>query len=146
MGALTTEITAESLNQVLEKSDMVVIDWWAPWCGPCRAFAPIFEGMATKHPDITFGKINTDEQSELAGAFQIRSIPTLMVFRERVLLFSQPGVLPANALEDVLKQVQALDMDDVRQKIAEQDAAEQATTGKEALAAGAGALQSDGEA
>ena len=112
----TTEITRQNFDETVKKGT-VIIDWWAPWCGPCRAFAPIFERVASKHSDVVFGKINTEDQPELASEFGIRSIPTLMVIRDGVLLLAQPGMLPQSALEDVVSQVQALDMDEVRQKI-----------------------------
>ena len=112
----TTEITRANFDETV-KEGTVIIDWWAPWCGPCRAFAPIFESVAKQHPDVVFGKINTEDQPQLAGEFGIRSIPTLMVIRDGVLLLAQPGMLPKAALEDVVSQVQALDMDEVRQKI-----------------------------
>jgi thioredoxin len=102
------------------RAGIVIVDWWAPWCGPCRAFAPTFEKAAAKHVDVTFAKVNTDEQQRLAGAFQIRSIPTLMVFKEGVLVFSQPGSLPASALDELVDGAKKLDMAEVRAKMAEQ--------------------------
>ena len=118
----TVALTAENFNQYVEKDGVLVIDWWAPWCGPCRTFGPIYDKASDKHTDVTFGKINTEEQPDLAGTFQIQAIPTLMVFRDQVLVFAQPGVVPAAALDDLISQVQGLDMDDVRKKIAEQEA------------------------
>jgi thioredoxin len=118
----TVALTAENFKQYVEKNGVLVIDWWAPWCGPCRAFGPIYDKASDKHTDVTFGKINTEEQPDLAGTFQIQAIPTLMVFRDQVLVFAQPGVVPAAALDDLISQVQGLDMDDVRKKIAEQEA------------------------
>lgn len=106
----TQEITAENLVETVKKPGIVLIDWWASWCGPCVAFAPIYEGVAAKHPDIVFGKVDTESEPGLAGAFKIRSIPTLMVFRDGVLLFAQAGMLPAPALEAVIAKVRALDM------------------------------------
>ena len=121
-----SEVTFET--QVILKSHEVpvVVDFWAPWCGPCRGFAPLFEKASDAHADVVFAKVKTDEQQELAGAFNIRSIPTLMVFREQVVVFQQPGALPASALEQVLSQAKALDMEQVRQEIAasEKSAAE----------------------
>jgi len=112
----TVEITRDNFEETSQQG-IVVLDWWATWCGPCRAFAPIFARVSQKHPDIVFGKVNTDEQPELSAEFRIRSIPMLMVIRDGVLLFSQPGMLPESALTDLIQQVQALDMDEVRQKI-----------------------------
>ncbi len=117
----TVDITQASFKEVAEKDGIVLIDWWAPWCGPCRMFAPTYEKVAAKHPDITFGKVNTEEEQALAGAFDIRSIPTLMILRDKVLLFSQAGALPEAALEDVIRQVRELDMEKVRAEIAEQE-------------------------
>jgi thioredoxin 1 len=120
----TVEITEANFKDVVEKDGIVLIDWWAPWCGPCRAFGPIFEKVAGAHPDVTFGKVNTEEQQALAGAFDIRSIPTLMILRDKVLIFSQAGALPEAALENLIGQVRALDMEQVKAQIAEQEKAE----------------------
>jgi thioredoxin len=117
----TTEITAKNFESVMEKEGIVLIDWWAPWCAPCRAFGPVYDRVAGKYPDITFGKVNTEEEQILASEFGIRSIPTLMIFRDKVLLFAQPGMLPENVLEDLITQTQKLDMDEVRRKIADHE-------------------------
>ena len=106
----TLEITGENLVETVKKPGIVLIDWWASWCGPCMAFAPIYEGVAAKHPDIVFGKVDTEAETGLAAAFKIRSIPTLMVFRDGVLLFAEAGMLPARALEDLIAKVKELDM------------------------------------
>ncbi|GIU88544.1 MAG: putative thioredoxin-2 [Acidimicrobiia bacterium] len=116
----TVELTAENFEEVVTGNDIVLVDFWAQWCGPCRAFAPVFEAAARQHEDIVFGKVDTEAQPALAGAFGIMSIPTLMVFREQVAVFSQPGALPAPVLEDLIAQVRALDMDAVHAAVAEQ--------------------------
>jgi thioredoxin len=122
----TVALTAENFNEYVDRDGMLVIDWWAPWCGPCRAFGPIYDKASEIHTDVTFGKVNTEDQPDLAGAFQIQAIPTLMVFRDRVLLFANPGMVSATVLDELLGKVKALDMADVRKKIAEQEAEEAA--------------------
>jgi thioredoxin len=114
----TVEVTQENFNQVVNGNSMVIVDFWAPWCGPCRSFAPAYEAASEKHPDVVFAKVNTEEQQALAGYFQIRSIPTLMIFRDKIIIFAQPGALPAAALEQVIEKAKALDMDEVRREIA----------------------------
>ena len=115
----TTEITVDNFSVTIGKPGIVLLDCWAAWCGPCRMFAPIFEAAAAKHPDIVFGKVDTEAQPRLATAFQVRSIPTVMVFRDGVLVFSEPGMLSAEALNELIGKVRALDMDDLRRRIAE---------------------------
>jgi thioredoxin 1 len=117
----TVELTKENFEDVVSRNDLIIVDFWAPWCGPCRGFAPVFEAASEKYPDVVFAKVNTDEEQELAGHFAIRSIPTIMVFREKVVLFSQAGSLPADGLESVLTQAKALDMKQVHADIAAQE-------------------------
>jgi len=119
----TVDLTKDNFEQTVNGNPIVIEDFWAPWCGPCRGFAPVFEKASESHPDVVFAKVNSDEQQELAGAFNIRSIPTLMVFRENVILFQQAGALPGQALEQVLTQAKSLDMAKVHQEIAQQQAA-----------------------
>lgn len=114
----TLELTKENFEQTITGNDFVIIDFWAPWCGPCRNFAPIYEAASENHADVVFAKVNTEEEQELAAHFQIRSIPTLMIFREQIIIFSQPGMLPGNAFEELIGKAKELDMDQVRKDIA----------------------------
>ena len=118
----TTELTAATFEQVVDDNDIVLIDFWADWCGPCHMFAPIYEKVSEQHPDLVFGKVDTESEQELAGMFGIQSIPTIAVLRDGVLLFRQAGVLPEDALADVIEQVRELDMDEVHRQVAEQKA------------------------
>ena len=117
----TVDLTLETFDDTIRDNEMVFVDFWAEWCGPCRAFAPTYSAAAEDNPDVVFAKVDTEDQQQLAGSFGIRSIPTLMVFRDQVLLYSQPGALPRAALDDLVGQVRELDMEDVRRQIAEQE-------------------------
>jgi thioredoxin len=117
----TIELTKDNFESIVTGNDVVIVDFWAPWCGPCRGFAPVFEAASEQHQDIVFAKVNTEQEQELAAHFAIRSIPTLMLFREKVILFSQAGALPAAGLESVITQAQAVDMKQVHEDIAKQE-------------------------
>ena len=114
----TVDLTKDSFEQTILDNDTVLVDFWAEWCGPCRMFAPVYEKVSEDHPDIVFAKVDTEAEQELAGYFQIRSIPTLMIFRDQIGIFSQPGALPEPSLRDLISQAQAIDMDAVRAEIA----------------------------
>ena len=124
----TIALGMNDFKAAVEKGGILFIDWWASWCGPCKAFAPVYEKVAEANPDITFAKIDTDAEQQLAGTFAIRSIPTLMVFRDGILLFAQPGALPQSALEELVQKVRALDMEQVRRELAEQRKTADATS------------------
>lgn len=117
----TVELTKDNFEQTITENPFVIIDFWAEWCGPCKNFAPIFEEASNQHDDIVFAKVNTEEQQELAAHFQIRSIPTLMMFRDQIIIFSQPGMLPASAFNELIGKAKELDMDQVRKDIAAQE-------------------------
>ena len=116
----TIDLTLENFDETVQENDILLVDFWASWCGPCRQFAPTYEAASEANPDIAFGSVNTEEERELAGGFRVSSIPTLMVFRDQILVFAQPGALPPAALDQVIAAVRGLDMDDVRRKVAEQ--------------------------
>jgi thioredoxin 1 len=120
----TVAVTKESFEDTVAASEIMLVDFWASWCGPCRMFAPVFEKVAEDHPDITFAKVDTEDQPELAGAFRVQSIPTLMVIRDHVVLYAQPGAIPEAALRDLVEQVRAVDMDEVHRAIAEEQASQ----------------------
>jgi thioredoxin 1 len=121
----TIDATRDNFEELIKGNDIILVDFWAPWCGPCRQFAPVYESLAEQHEDIVFAKVNTEEERELAGHFQIRSIPTLMVFREQIIVFSQPGALPPAALSSIIEKVRDLDMEMVRKEVEEQMASQQ---------------------
>jgi thioredoxin len=114
------ELTNENFQETIDSNDVVLIDFWASWCGPCQSFGPVFEEASEKNPEMVFAKVNTEEQMELAAYFQVRSIPTLAIFKEQIMVFSQPGALPGSSLDQLIEQVKQLDMDKVRADIAEQ--------------------------
>jgi len=116
----TVELTKENFDEVVGKNPFVIVDFWASWCGPCQNFAPIFESASEQHDDVVFAKVNTEEQQELAAHFQVRSIPTLMIFRDQIVIYAQPGMLPGGAFEELIGKARDLDMNDVRRQIQEQ--------------------------
>lgn len=122
----TVDLTPENFKDVIEQNDFVIIDFWAPWCGPCQSFGPVYDEVSEQHDDIVFAKVNTQEQQELAGMFNVRSIPTLMVFREQVVLYSEAGALPKSAFEKLVEDAKALDMEKVHTEVAKQQQEQQA--------------------
>jgi thioredoxin 1 len=124
----TVALTRDTFDETINDNETVIVDFWAEWCGPCRTFAPTFEAASKQHQDIVFGKVDTEDQQELAQAFGIRSIPTLMVFKDQVILYAQPGALPGNMLEDLIGKVKQVDMDEVRAQIAAQNGSDDVET------------------
>ena len=122
----TVNLTEANFSETIENNSIVIIDFWAPWCGPCKQFGPIYEKTSEQYPDIVFGKVNTEDEQALAGQFQIRSIPTTIIIKENIAVFQQPGAIPEEGLKDVIRQVQELDMDMVRQEVEKQQQAENA--------------------
>lgn len=118
----TVELTKDNFDEVVSKNDFVIVDFWAPWCGPCQSFGPVYEEISEKYSDIVFAKVNTEEEQELAGHFQIRSIPTLMILRDQIVIYAQPGALMGGQFEQLIGKAQELDMDEVRKQVAEQQA------------------------
>ncbi|GAB3237330.1 thioredoxin [Glycomyces halotolerans] len=125
----TVALTKDTFEETVTGNDIVLVDWWAEWCGPCKQFAPTYEASSEQHDDVVFGKIDTEDQQELSAAAGIQSIPTLMAFRDGILLFNQPGALPGEALEEVIRQVKELDMEEVRSQIAKEEGADASTEG-----------------
>ena len=120
------ELTKDNFEEVVTSNDFVIVDFWAPWCGPCRSFAPTYEKVSEDHPDVVFAKVNTEDEQEIAGHFQIRSIPTLMIFRDKIIIFSEAGALPESAFRELVKKAGELDMDEVRRQVEEQQQSGQA--------------------
>ena len=120
----TIDLSEANFSETIENNNIVIIDFWAPWCGPCKQFGPVYEKMSEQYPDIVFGKVNTEDEEALAGQFQIRSIPTIIIIKEDIAVFQQPGAIPEEGLKDVIRQVKELDMDMVRKEVAKQQEAE----------------------
>lgn len=121
----TVELTADNFDEIIQGNNFVIVDFWATWCGPCQSFGPIYEQVSEAHEDIVFAKVNTEEQQELSAHFQVRSIPTLMIFRDQIVIYAQPGALQASQLEELIGRARELDMDEVRRQIAEQEGQDQ---------------------
>jgi thioredoxin 1 len=119
------ELTKDNFEEVVTNNEFVIVDFWAPWCGPCRSFAPTYEKVSEDHPDVVFAKVNTEDEQEIAGHFQIRSIPTLMIFRDKIIIFSEAGALPESGFRELVNKAGELDMDEVRRQVAEQQSSEQ---------------------
>jgi thioredoxin 1 len=118
------ELTKDNFEEVVTNNEFVIVDFWAPWCGPCRSFAPTYEKVSEDHPDVVFAKVNTEDEQEIAGHFQIRSIPTLMIFRDKIIIFSEAGALPESGFRELVSKAGELDMDEVRRQVAEQQSSE----------------------